>query len=324
MSNKPHDQFFKSTFSHPQIAAGYIRQFVNQAVVQKLDLSQLKRAKTSYITPKLEEYFSDMVYTCPYQGKPITISLLFEHKAQPVRYPHVQLLRYILEAWENNIKRKKPPQVILPLIFYHGKSRWYYKPIKDYFPSVDDALLSFVPQFDYHLLDISKWEDDQILAIKEAFLSNMLLVFKHIWDENFILNQSQQFFVGLEAYFGTEIGENLFQSIVVYLFTKTNFSQEMVTKMVQEMEGYMQGKITNTYERILAQGFEKGIEEGIERGMEAGIEEGIERGANEKTLIATKNMLKKGFDAPAIAEILAVPIDQIIEMVDAIKNTSKN
>ena len=90
----------------------------------------------------------------------------------------------------------------------------------------------------------------------------------------------------------------------------------MVTKMVQETEGYMQGKITNTYERILAQGFEKGIEEGIERGMEAGIE----RGANEKTLIATKNMLKKGFDAPAIAEILAVPIDQITEMVDAMKD----
>ena len=101
-------------------------------------------------------------------------------------------------------------------------------------------------------------------------------------------------------YTRTELGENLFQSIIVYLFTKTNFNQQMVTKMVQDMEGYMQGKIKNTYDRILAEGFEKG--------------------ANEKIFVTTNNMLKEGFDISTIARLLNVPEKEIIQIIAEIEN----
>jgi predicted transposase YdaD len=57
-----------------------------------LDLETLKLDKTEYIDSKLRTSFSDVVYDCRYgeKGK-VKISLLFEHKSKPERFPQLQL-----------------------------------------------------------------------------------------------------------------------------------------------------------------------------------------------------------------------------------------
>lgn len=80
LPNKPHDHFFKSTFSDKRIAADYMHTFLPEKLTANLKLDSLALASTSYINSELEEFLSDVVYTCTYGEQPIRISLLFEHK----------------------------------------------------------------------------------------------------------------------------------------------------------------------------------------------------------------------------------------------------
>jgi predicted transposase/invertase (TIGR01784 family) len=102
-----HDAFFKSTFSYLDIAQSYIENFMDKNLVQSIDLQSLTLDSTSYITPDLEDFFADLVWTANYKDTKIKIAFLFEHKSYVVPYPHVQLLRYILEHLESQIKNKE-------------------------------------------------------------------------------------------------------------------------------------------------------------------------------------------------------------------------
>ena len=296
---KQHDEFFKVVFENKQIAAGYIRQFVDQALVNKLDLSKLKLEKNSYTTPKLRKYFSDIVYSCPYKETRISLSFLFEHKSRPVPYPHVQVLRYVLEIWEKNIKDRTPLQIVLPLVFYHGQEHWEYRPIESYFVHIDEDLLKYLPQFDFHLLNISSWSDEKIIALEERFLVNTLLVFKHIWDEQYILNNIQKLFIHFEKQIDTPIGKNLFQTIIVYLFKRSSFDEKMIESMIEQLQDPLQREAMSTYDVI------------IEKGIQKGMQKGIQKGDDQRLFVAVTNMYKDGLDAPTIAKFLGVSKERV-------------
>ena len=100
--HKSHDEFFKASFGQLEIARDYLEQLLPREVHQSLDLSQLKRVNGSWVTPELEEYFSDVVYRCPIkEGKrQVWASFLLEHKNQQVSDFVVSLLAYFFKNTE--------------------------------------------------------------------------------------------------------------------------------------------------------------------------------------------------------------------------------
>ena len=97
LPNTPHDELFKAAFSQLDIAKDYLSQFLPPELVRHLDLEKLNLDSNSYVDENLKEYFSDIVYTCPYGKKEkIKIAFLLEHKSSPPKYPHLQLLRYLM------------------------------------------------------------------------------------------------------------------------------------------------------------------------------------------------------------------------------------
>ena len=86
----PHDDFFKVAFSRQDVAEDYITQFLEQKLVSNLDLKSLKLSNTSYVTDKLKDYFSDVVWECEYGTlkKSVKLAFLFEHKSFVPKYPH--------------------------------------------------------------------------------------------------------------------------------------------------------------------------------------------------------------------------------------------
>jgi predicted transposase YdaD len=95
--SNPHDRFFKEVFSIRANALDFIKGAFPDKFMDKILLETLNLDTTSYVDEKLHEYFSDIVYTCSLKaGREIKISLLFEHKSYPIKYPHLQLLRYML------------------------------------------------------------------------------------------------------------------------------------------------------------------------------------------------------------------------------------
>ena len=132
---KPHDEFFKATFGRLEIALDYVQKMLPAELVAELDTSKLTRVNGSYVSKTLQEYFSDLIFELPFKRQDLAcnICLLFEHKSEVPTHPHLQLLRYILDGMEEQLKQKKKLSPIIPIIIYQGKKRWKVRDLSRYF-----------------------------------------------------------------------------------------------------------------------------------------------------------------------------------------------
>lgn len=188
MSEHPHDKFFKALFSNKQMMMEYISQFLPPSIVDNLLLDSLTLQKVSHVDDKLKESFSDIIYTGIFKEsqRQLDICLLLEHKSFPSKYIQLQLLRYMLNAWEKQLGQKEELRLIIPIVFYHGKQKWNTQPIDQYFGQIDPSFKAFIPSFDYILTDLKNYSDEQILNLKASFLINSFLVLKHAWEKNYL------------------------------------------------------------------------------------------------------------------------------------------
>ena len=267
--SNPHDRFFKEVFSIRENALDFINGAFPAKFKEKILPETLKLDTTSYIDEKLNEYFSDIVYTCSLKaGKEMKISLLFEYKSYPVKYPHLQLLRYILNIWESNIKQNMELQIVVPMIVYHGKSKWHKKEMKDYFKIMNNWFFRFIPDFDYLLTDLSVYTDNQIKdgTFERAALEICLLMQKNIFDEKKLALHLKDFMEIGRLYYREEEGLKFFESVLRYLFSSTEIGVEDALKSIEMIDSRAKETIMTTAEKLMEQGREQGLEQGLERG----------------------------------------------------------
>ncbi len=261
----PHDRFFKELFSIRENALDFINGAFPVEIRDRIVLESLKLDTSSYTDEKLDEYFSDIVYTCNIKGgEEIKISLLFEHKSYPVKYIHFQLLRYMLNIWESNIKQNTDPQLVIPMIIYHGKSGWNKREMSDYFNSKDKWLLKFVPDFDYLLTDLSSYTDSQIKdgTFKRAAIEIGLLMEKNIFNEKKLVTHLKEIINIGRLYYKEEEGLRFLESVLRYLFSSTEITVNTALECIEITDGRARENLMTTADKLM----EKGIEIGIEKG----------------------------------------------------------
>ncbi len=262
---KSHDEFFKASFGQLEIARDYLEQLLPREVHQSLDLSQLERVNGSWVTPELEEYFSDVVYRCPIkEGKrQVWASFLLEHKSTPETFPHLQLLRYLVETWQEQRKQKQRLTPIIPIVVYHGLRKWHKRDLSSYFgKSLPQSLLPYLPRFDYILTNVRALSDEQILELKKGLLINALLMLKHIWEPQFVLEHPELIFIHLEPQ--NQQVSDFVVSLLAYLFKNTEIERETINRFIKHLPDNLNHNTMSTYDMIQAEGIEKGIEQGAE------------------------------------------------------------
>jgi len=85
--SNPHDLFFKELLSRPEGQRDFVANYLPAAVVAQLDLSSLEPTKDSFVDPKLQAHYSDLVFRVRLRsGRPAFLYLLFEHKSRPDRF----------------------------------------------------------------------------------------------------------------------------------------------------------------------------------------------------------------------------------------------
>jgi len=101
MTDKPHNNFFVYAFSQKEIAKDFLTQLTTD-IAAEINIDTLELDGTSYVNKELDDLYSDIVYNVETKTKePIKISLLFEHKSTPPKYPRLQLMDYLLGDLEN-------------------------------------------------------------------------------------------------------------------------------------------------------------------------------------------------------------------------------
>nr|WP_323680749.1 Rpn family recombination-promoting nuclease/putative transposase [Tellurirhabdus rosea] len=166
-------------------------------------------------------------------------------------------MRYQLNSWELARKQKMKPTLLIPVVIYHGKSRWQYEPMKSYFSGVPEELHRFVPDFAYLLFDISHYSDERLLAFRNRFLATSFFLMKHRENERRLLEERERLFVWLEEFLETETGENYLRTTVVYLSKNLEPRPRDFFKQLFQTER-SQRRVMTTYDQIIEEGVVKG------------------------------------------------------------------
>lgn len=103
-----HDRFFKETFSRRRVVAALVDELLPDVLRRGLDTDSLHLTNASFVDEDLGEHWADLVYECDYGTQPVRVALLLEHKSYRPERPHLQLLRYLMNAWQADVKRHHP------------------------------------------------------------------------------------------------------------------------------------------------------------------------------------------------------------------------
>lgn len=202
----PHDAFFKQYLSHPQVATDFLRHHLPAAVVQQVDLAHLHLIKDTFVDEKLRSHFSDLIYRSQTKDQtPLALALLFEHKSYPDEWVDFQVLRYLVNFWQQELdeiiaerakaedprnlpKRRQTP--ILVLLVYHGKAEWkvslrfarHLAGLSDPNADLAKALAPYIPDFQPHFVNLTAMSDEEIRG--EMMTRLFMLVLKHIFEQD--------------------------------------------------------------------------------------------------------------------------------------------
>lgn len=276
MAENIHDKFFKENFSRQDIAVDFVRELFPPTLLAKLQLDTFALTPNSYVEPQLDEYFADIVYSCQLSSnRLVEIVILFEHKSYREKYPHFQLLRYLLNSWEQSQKQDQPPVLLIPVVIYHGRTRWHYEPLQSYFGPVEDELIEFLPEFRYLLYDISHLPDEHILGFQNKFLATSLFLMKHREHEQQLLNRRQELFNWLNDRLQTKTGQDYLTATIVYLSKNLDLRPK---SFFENLLAPLDNGATamSTYDQIVEEGRQEGREEAFRAVLRIAHQQGFD------------------------------------------------
>ncbi|MFM8332262.1 MAG: Rpn family recombination-promoting nuclease/putative transposase, partial [Candidatus Methylumidiphilus sp.] len=299
----PHDSFFRETFSRLDIAEDFLREYLPPAVAAGIDWASLKIAKDSFVEKALRKHFSDLVYSARHGDRAIKIYLLLEHKSSPDHWVSLQLLRYQLRMWELHRKQQpgQPLPPVIPLVLYHGQTRWR-TPTEFHalFGELDAALSPYVPNFRHALCDLNLPEPEQIrgnvlsrltlLALKHIFdaepkraLADILPLAGEILDRETSLEMLE---VVLRYYVQTTqtLDEHDIHELIIEASRGEDYMPTFIDRYIElgEQRGWQKGQ---------QDGWQKGEQEGWQRGQREGWQKGQQEGWQKGEQKGQRNML---------------------------------
>lgn len=304
-----HDKFVKELLSDKELAIAFLEELLPKALVSLLDLSTLTYEPTSYMTPQLEELFSDVVMRFRLRdGSDCQVSLLLEHKSYIDEQAVVQILRYLAEAYQAQLKAgQKTLTPIIPLLYYHHQKRWQFRQFGELFGELPRDLQAFIPYYQTLFISLNELDEQHLTQLSNSMLSSALLLQRYHTSPEHLAERLSQIISALQPYWEKHFA----LSILVYLLHVADVPFEQVEQELVQLPTPLKENVMSTYDQILQAGIEKGRAEGIEKGIEKGRAEGIEKGIEKTILNAYDNgvsfdliQLITGESAEKIKEVL--------------------
>jgi predicted transposase/invertase (TIGR01784 family) len=293
-NTKPHDTFFKETFSRVEVVQSFIEEFLPQEIKERLNIQNIKRVTDSFTTEELDEYLADMVYRTEYDGQQTLVTLLFEHKSYPQKYPHLQLIQYILNIWKEEQKQNRKLSIVIPIIIHHGNKKWRYRSLRSYFKGIHPSLLKFVPEFEYLLFSLNDSPDEKLINLQNIVLGMTTMLMKHSHD-------SEEDFLKLASFWADRLNKldaqdqmDFIKSVFVYMENVMNLTQNKLNPIFTEVT-----ENVNIIAMTIA-----------------------EQRTEELTLKYIKGLWEKGLDADFIADAFKLPVKKVKDIIKKIKELS--
>jgi hypothetical protein len=165
MPGYSHDGFFKELVSVRENVDALLRERLPPEVVALLQDGLPTRLHASSVDSAFGETRPDRIFR--YQRRDLpggVVYCLLEHKSTRERDLGLQLLRYLTEAWGRAARERPdlPPPLIIPLVVYHGRSRWltprrYSDPLQ-----IEEAVRRQILDFPIEVFDVAHVPESEL------------------------------------------------------------------------------------------------------------------------------------------------------------------
>ncbi len=300
--HNPHDGFFKSLMADRDAAIAFMEEFLPAEVKEALDLHSLTPAGTTFVTDELKQYFSDIIFQLRLRqsGTVCYVSLLLEHKSSPDEYVEFQLLTYLANGYQTQLKQESTLSLIVPFVYYHGREKWRLKPLPEYFSHYPAAMRGYVPEFNKIFISLFDLSQSQIEQLANAMLRAALLVQRNRYNPVELLVSWARISDALSPY--TEY-RNFLKMTFVYVISISRMNMEQIKKVLESAPEQTGAWALQLYEQI--------TQEWVDKGKIEGKIEGKAEGKVEVVLNAHAN----GLDTPLIANITALDEAEVIRIL---------
>ncbi len=301
------DKLFKLTFSRPELVRELLKRTAAPDLLASLNLESLAITNASYIDEQLSEHFADIVFDCrTKQGEEVAVSLLLEHKSFLPQYPPFQVFKYQINGWQHRINAKLKPAPIIPIIFYHGKDRWKTLSWKEYLQGMCPAFEPFTLDGGYVLIDLADLSDQAIQQFRFGFLKTVLMLMKHRFERQYLLENLTNILNFVEEEVELEIKTDDYRVILRYMSASLSLNWTDIKLMVKPLSK------THSAMTIIEE-----LEQEIrEEAREAGKKEGMKEGYAQKTKEMVISMLENfpGQSDEKIAKVAKVTVEYVQKM----------
>jgi hypothetical protein len=308
--HQSHNKLFVAAFKHKPTIIEYLTTFFPRHLTEKMNLENLELDNTNYITRKMTEFFSDVVYRTTWAIPPnkknpdvpreLVVTLLFEHKKGHPRYAiQLQFLQYMVEIWTQDIIHQRPLTIVIPILIHQGKRKFVKRPFYHYFKDLPEELRGFIPDFDFFLTSSEAVDDEKLFAMDDgSMLRSLFLTYKHIEDSQYVEDRFEEFF---KFYEKNPDLEKLFAVFCEYFLENSELSRELLQEKIKELRSsYLKENVMSTYQNILQAGKLEGKLESkrlmVLRGKWNAIPAAILADQSDMPLQTVKDLLK-GYDS---------------------------
>ncbi len=281
-----HDKFFKKIISDKEVAIHFFDTFLPVDTRKKMVLSTLEYQDTTYIDEKLGINFADAVFTCETEkDNQVKVVILIEHKSYVDKNTPIQVLYYIASALMQQVIRKEDLQVIIPVVFYHGKQKWEYISLENLFES---DFLRYIPSFETIFVDLYRISDENLSMIRNAFLSSILLTQKYCREPQVLADNLVSIFNALNPR-----QRNLFYPLTVYFISLVKLDKNDIFEKINTLPSKIKNEIMSTYDMILDEGLQKGLQKGLKEGLQKVVVNGYQKGLSIELLASMTELSKE-------------------------------
>ena len=282
----PHDSLISRLFSSKKNVRDFMKQYLPEDVRNEINLKKISIDMSQYVSDELKKYTSDIVIKTETRksehAEPagVDIYILFEDKSYHDDKILMQLLRYMYLMYQKDIDEGRPCRVIIPFVFYHGKSEWKIPAEFSDQLNVGNALKYYCLNYRYILFDTHRWDFDEekktaISSNIEMFTSIMLL--KSAFEKNMNFFTKVVDFLRDNDFIDIDrLHDNSHLIILLEYISQTRDMSTEELRCIIDKTGIKGDEIMPTLaQRLEKQGIEKGKELGKRLGKRLGVQHGI-------------------------------------------------
>ena len=247
--DKPHDSLFKKVFRDIDNTRDFLKSYLPKDLASKVDFDSMSMSATEKDDAKYNSSYLDLTVECKLDGEDSKIYIIFEHKSYQDSMTIMQIMRYCMLIWEDEIKaNKKTLTPIIPFIFYHGERKSaLHNNFRDYFNVADD-LKKYLLSFEMVIFDTDKVTNNEIREnINNLFVVSAILMMKNIFND---VNQIKPILKDI-----IELSDDRKIIFFEYFVTKKQMTEKTFNKLITELKGEEMPSLARIW-----------MNEGIERG----------------------------------------------------------